>query len=116
MKNKRISKRDKKEIKVTYISSPVKVKTNPSNFRALVQELTGQDSNVAEISTMPLDDERVVHMDVSSSHLQWREDNNYVIHQDHTFLKTDYSEFLSRQSFGEPLSEHVRYDLLSFDM
>lgn len=117
MKNKRISKRDKKEIKVTYISSPVKVKTNASNFRALVQELTGQDSNVAEITTMPLDDERVVHMDASSTHQQWRVDHNHVLHQDHTFLKTGYSEFLSRQSFVEPLiSEHVQYDLLSFDM
>ncbi|XP_058747134.1 uncharacterized protein LOC131620134 [Vicia villosa] len=116
MKNKRISKRDKKEIKVTYISSPVKVKTNASNFRALVQELTGQDSNVAEITTMPLDDERVVHMDVSSTHQQWRVDDNHVTHQDDTFLKTDYSEFLSRQSFLEPLGERVQYDLLSFNM
>ncbi|GKU91623.1 hypothetical protein SLEP1_g5472 [Rubroshorea leprosula] len=37
----------KKGIKVVYISSPVKVKTCASNFRALVQELTGKDSDAA---------------------------------------------------------------------
>ncbi|XP_054816335.1 uncharacterized protein LOC129316099 isoform X1 [Prosopis cineraria] len=47
MKKKK-KKDQKKNIKVTYISSPMKVKTSASNFRALVQELTGQDSNVAE--------------------------------------------------------------------
>jgi len=117
MKNKRMSKKDKKDIKFTYISSPVKVKTNASNFRALVQELTGQDSNVAETTTMPLeekycDDERV-NKGAYSTHQQWKVD--HVPHQN-TFLKPDYSEFLSRQSFVEPLSEHLQYDLLSFDM
>ncbi|XP_004511048.4 uncharacterized protein [Cicer arietinum] len=117
MKNKRINKRDKKEIKVTYISSPVKVKTNASNFRALVQELTGQDSNVAEITTMPLEekdcviDERILDKGASSTnHMP----QDYNLHQ-HTFLKADYSEFLSR-SLVEPLSQHLQYDLLSLDM
>lgn len=34
-------------VKVVYISSPMKVKTSASKFRALVQELTGRDSDVA---------------------------------------------------------------------
>ncbi|KAE9586300.1 hypothetical protein Lal_00000735 [Lupinus albus] len=33
-----------KPMKVVYISNPMKVKTSPSEFRALVQELTGQDA------------------------------------------------------------------------
>ncbi|KAK7260729.1 hypothetical protein RIF29_27008 [Crotalaria pallida] len=76
MKNKRQSRRDKKEIKVTYISSPMKVKTSTSNFRALVQELTGQDSNVADSfiaieEENVADDERVNNK--SSTHQQyWR--------------------------------------------
>ncbi|KAF6163307.1 hypothetical protein GIB67_025171 [Kingdonia uniflora] len=37
----------KKPIKVVYISNPMKVKTSASEFRAKVQELTGQDSDVA---------------------------------------------------------------------
>ncbi|XVF00222.1 hypothetical protein REPUB_Repub03eG0266400 [Reevesia pubescens] len=37
----------KKDIKVVYISSPMKVKTCVSQFRSLVQELTGKDSDVA---------------------------------------------------------------------
>ena len=38
----------KKPMKVVYISSPVKFTTSASKFRALVQELTGQYSNVAD--------------------------------------------------------------------
>ena len=36
-----------KVIKVMYIASPMKVKTSASKFRDLVQELTGQDSDIA---------------------------------------------------------------------
>ncbi|XWS57022.1 hypothetical protein CRYUN_Cryun09bG0136100 [Craigia yunnanensis] len=45
--NKKHSKRRncKKDIKVVYISSPMKVKICASQFRALVQELTGKDSD-----------------------------------------------------------------------
>ncbi|KAL5799384.1 hypothetical protein ACOSQ4_032268 [Xanthoceras sorbifolium] len=38
---------NKKGVKVVYISSPMKVETCASNFRALVQELTGKDSDAA---------------------------------------------------------------------
>ncbi|KAI4300885.1 hypothetical protein L6164_034212 [Bauhinia variegata] len=38
------SKTKKNPIKVVYISNPMKVKTSASKFRALVQELTGQDA------------------------------------------------------------------------
>ncbi|XP_068660912.1 sigma factor binding protein 1, chloroplastic-like [Aristolochia californica] len=40
----------KKQIKVVYISNPMKVKASASEFRALVQELTGQDSDPAEMA------------------------------------------------------------------
>nr|GLL36672.1 sigma factor binding protein 1, chloroplastic [Ipomoea trifida] len=36
----------RKQLKVVYISNPMKVETSPSGFRALVQELTGQDADV----------------------------------------------------------------------
>ncbi|KAK2634367.1 hypothetical protein Ddye_029159 [Dipteronia dyeriana] len=36
---------NKKGVKVVYISSPMKVNTCASKFRALVQELTGKDSD-----------------------------------------------------------------------
>ncbi|KAL1312522.1 hypothetical protein HN51_039130 [Arachis hypogaea] len=41
---KKNNNNNKKEIKVVYISNPMKVKTSASEFRALVQELTGQDA------------------------------------------------------------------------
>ncbi|CAN1176700.1 hypothetical protein LINPERHAP2_LOCUS32680 [Linum perenne] len=49
--NKKQKQRTKKKepMKITYISSPTLVKaTNASEFRALVQELTGKDSRVGE--------------------------------------------------------------------
>lgn len=39
------NRRHNKSIKVVYISSPMKVKTSASEFRALVQELTGINSD-----------------------------------------------------------------------
>ncbi|KAK7317367.1 hypothetical protein RJT34_01528 [Clitoria ternatea] len=122
MKNKRGSKRDKlKEIKVTYISSPVKVKTSASNFRALVQELTGQYSNVAETTTsIPVEEDQNCHFvhPHKGSHgtdQHWRVDGAHD--QGTDLLKPGYNhEFLSR-SYMEPFNQHhLQYDLLSFDM
>lgn len=39
------NKAKKKPVKVVYISNPMKVKANTSDFRALVQELTGRDAD-----------------------------------------------------------------------
>ncbi|KAK8464421.1 hypothetical protein PHAVU_011G203450 [Phaseolus vulgaris] len=116
MKNKRASRRDKKEIKVTYISSPVKVKTSASNFRALVQELTGQYSNVAETS-MPMEEEnehleRLVHKTHESEAQQWRVD----VESTNLMMRPEYSEFMSR-SLMEPFNQQpLQYDLMSFNM
>ncbi|XP_014524587.1 uncharacterized protein LOC106780797 [Vigna radiata var. radiata] len=112
MKNKRASRRDKKEIKVTYISSPVKVKTSASNFRALVQELTGQYSNLAETS-MPMEEENEHLVKTRQSEpQQWRVDEgtNFI-------MRPEYNELLSR-SFMEPFNQQqqLQYDLMTFDM
>jgi len=40
----------KKPMKVVYISNPMKFKASASEFRALVQELTGQDSELPDPS------------------------------------------------------------------
>ncbi|KAL7169239.1 hypothetical protein ACSBR2_034310 [Camellia fascicularis] len=46
---KQTNRTKKKTIKVVYISNPMKVNTTASEFRALVQELTGQDAKYSEI-------------------------------------------------------------------
>lgn len=46
-KRKMSNNSDKKSVKVVYISTPVKVNISASNFRALVQELTGRDSDMS---------------------------------------------------------------------
>ncbi|KAK7336460.1 hypothetical protein VNO77_17002 [Canavalia gladiata] len=43
-RNKPKKKNTTKPFKVVYISNPMKIKTSASHFRALVQELTGQDA------------------------------------------------------------------------
>ncbi|MCL7025789.1 hypothetical protein MKW94_007859 [Papaver nudicaule] len=45
-----IRKKISKPIKVVYISNPMKVKTTVSEFRSLVQELTGRDSDTSSDS------------------------------------------------------------------
>ncbi|EPS64879.1 hypothetical protein M569_09902, partial [Genlisea aurea] len=37
-------------LKVVYISTPMKVKTSASNFRSLVQQLTGKNSDISQYS------------------------------------------------------------------
>ncbi|XP_073101110.1 uncharacterized protein [Elaeis guineensis] len=52
-KSSKQAKAKKKPIKVVYISNPMKIKTSAAEFRNLVQELTGQDSPVANLSKSP---------------------------------------------------------------
>ncbi|KAK4738987.1 hypothetical protein R3W88_002684 [Solanum pinnatisectum] len=54
MNNKKQKRKDdhkskKSNVKVVYISTPMKVKTSASRFRSLVQELTGRDSDIERI-------------------------------------------------------------------
>ncbi|KAA8517977.1 hypothetical protein F0562_015451 [Nyssa sinensis] len=42
------AKTKKKPVKVVYISNPMRVETSASKFRALVQELTGQDADMPD--------------------------------------------------------------------
>ncbi|KAJ9180064.1 hypothetical protein P3X46_008355 [Hevea brasiliensis] len=46
-KSKKLSKNKKKPVKITYICNPTMVRAaNASEFRAIVQELTGKDSKI----------------------------------------------------------------------
>ncbi|CAL5201415.1 unnamed protein product [Lathyrus oleraceus] len=120
MKGKRQSKKNTKEVKVTYISSPMKVKTSASNFRALVQELTGQDSNVADMfvefnDCVHVDDVQI--MKKSSTHQQWSSDDNSseaYLHESSTWMKLE-DDYNFRSSL-EPFNGQFQFDFLSFDM
>ncbi|KAI3844759.1 hypothetical protein MKW92_029925 [Papaver armeniacum] len=45
-----IPKKISKPVRVVYISNPMKVKASVSEFRSLVQELTGRDSDISSVS------------------------------------------------------------------
>lgn len=49
--NKQPKNTKKKPVKVVYISNPMKVHTSAAEFRALVQQLTGQHANYPAIAT-----------------------------------------------------------------
>ncbi|KAK7271495.1 hypothetical protein RJT34_27445 [Clitoria ternatea] len=116
MKGKKQGKRNcKKDIKVTYISSPMKVEICASKFRELVQELTGQDSNVAEVFVEPNYDsphggDGVHHK--GSSTQQWSGET-YL--PDTNWLKPDYNHFLHMESSMYPLNGHSQYELLNLN-
>ncbi|KAK7334663.1 hypothetical protein VNO80_26424 [Phaseolus coccineus] len=122
MKNKGKSKRvHKKDVKVTYISSPMKVKTSASNFRALVQELTGQASNVAEMFVEAdyynydgvLDDGNQ-----KGTNIQQLSSTGETYFHDSTWFKSldDHYSHLHSRSFMEPLNEQLQCELFSFDI
>lgn len=121
VKGKRQSKKSKKEIKVTYISSPVKVKTSASNFRALVQELTGKYSNVAEMFVgvnggAHHHDHIGVH-NGNSTQQYWGSNSGeaYYLPDESAWMKPDYTDLRSSPSM-EPLDGHLQFDFLNFDM
>ncbi|XP_016471588.1 uncharacterized protein LOC107793698 [Nicotiana tabacum] len=49
--SKKGNKQSKKPVKVVYIANPMKVNTSAAEFRALVQELTGQDAKYPMIES-----------------------------------------------------------------
>lgn len=58
-KSNKKKKNNNKPIKVVYISNPIEVKTSASKFRALVQELTGQDAEFPHDPTKFSTDEEI---------------------------------------------------------
>lgn len=124
-------KKEKKNVKVTYISSPMKVKTSASNFRALVQELTGQDSNVADKflhheSADDHDDENDAAMagaSISNNGDDERDDYQHEVEESGgpsssswlDLLPEDYSSgFQYSRSLFEPFNQqqYIKFDLV----
>ncbi|KAJ3690461.1 hypothetical protein LUZ61_019625 [Rhynchospora tenuis] len=59
---KQANKAKKKPLKVVYISNPVKLTATAAQFRAIVQELTGRDSNIAETMVDEFGDSSITDM------------------------------------------------------
>ncbi|KAG2671904.1 hypothetical protein I3843_13G013600 [Carya illinoinensis] len=112
-KQQTASKRSKKPLKVVYISTPMKVKTSASEFRDLVQKLTGRDSDTA----------RFMELNVGADHHQ--EPCDCSDHQQQQPIMNEASEFplsisyssemlqpYSEASAFKSLSEHLQLDVL----
>lgn len=93
---KQQGKRSGKGIKVVYISSPMKVETSASEFRALVQELTGRDSDAAgfmeanntasdAIINTPYHHHKVVNHDHDHQLIKGSHHHHHHHHHDHEF-------------------------------
>lgn len=76
---------DKESVKVVYISTPMKVNISASNFRALVQELTGRHSDMSRFDDF--------HHDSSEKSLECKDDVfvnfDSLEYKNDVFKKTD---------------------------
>ncbi|XP_040991097.1 uncharacterized protein LOC121238324 [Juglans microcarpa x Juglans regia] len=106
------SKRSKKPLKVVYISTPMKVKTSASEFRDLVQKLTGRDSDTA----------RFMELNIGADHHQ--EPCNFSDHEQQQLIMNEASEFPRSISYSsemlQPYSEASAFksfsELLQLDV
>lgn len=97
----------KNPLKVTYISSPMKVKaSNASEFRAIVQELTGKNSEVkdhdSDDAVFPLAEEAKVFSHNHESDHRFNKTSTYAdeflshLSSSHNQLQFDHESFLWR--------------------
>ncbi|PHU06149.1 Sigma factor binding protein 1, chloroplastic [Capsicum chinense] len=124
--NKQPKNTKKKTVKVVYISNPMKVNTSAAEFRALVQQLTGQHANCPVIETVSSStggtvlekkkecDKKGMQQDSDPVTLN---NNNYVMNNEATM--TDNNSDLSFEDYVgedyvpellENLSSNVWYD------
>lgn len=83
----------------------MKVKTSASNFRALVQELTGQYSNVAEANYNPMEE---AHHNVDDELIK-------ASSETHESPEAAWLKHESRSLLEHSINEQLLLDLLSFD-
>ncbi|XVF06360.1 hypothetical protein REPUB_Repub06bG0041400 [Reevesia pubescens] len=98
-KGKNPTKVKKNPIKITYISSPMMVTaSNAAEFRAIVQELTGQTSNIREPDNVPT----TIHDETNQVHFPFEVDSAAKI-DDKDLLDTIFPDDLSSLEFDEGL-------------
>ena len=77
----------KKPVKVVYIANPMKVNTSAAEFRALVQELTGQDAKYPMMESSCVGTECDKNSKFKKGFYSKREmtvtDKDKVVHEDH---------------------------------
>ncbi|GJR34809.1 VQ-like protein [Tanacetum coccineum] len=84
-------KKDNNKLKVVHISSPMKVKTSASRFRALVQELTGRDSDISRYDVNYF--EHVSPTTSAATKKTTKEVGSKPVECDHPELFTDFESF-----------------------
>lgn len=98
MKNPKKRKGRREDVKVVYISSPVKVKTCASRFRALVQELTGRDSDVSrymEANNVSYhDDSQQVHVVDHNNSVSDRVSDSTTTSSENSYFEPSFDDFL----------------------
>ncbi|CAN1316158.1 Sigma factor binding protein 1, chloroplastic [Linum perenne] len=88
------------QVKVVYISSPMKVKTTAAEFRALVQELTGKDSDTARLMEVKGNEDLMLMMmtdDDANNNMSLFNINQ----QQESSTCSDYSASTSLETFDE---------------
>ncbi|GFP93232.1 sigma factor binding protein 1 chloroplastic [Phtheirospermum japonicum] len=115
-KNYKGKRKNEESLKVVYISSPMKVKTSASQFRSLVQQLTGKNSDIAQYNFHEInccdDHESLAKETRSPISNDTPTSSDYSLgHMDHAFI-SQFDGIFSSQSFYDPSQMDV---LGSFD-
>ncbi|KAK4746226.1 hypothetical protein SAY87_012538 [Trapa incisa] len=101
----------KSGLRVVYISSPMKVKTSASEFRAVVQELTGQDSDMTWF--MP-EKRSTDHIETDHHHHQHRGAwNTHLYHPVPVPVPVPVKDEIAHHQYGEIL--HVNQTFTDAD-
>lgn len=87
-------------VKVVYISNPMKIKTSPSEFRAVVQQLTGRYATTGSITTTK-DNQQQDCTHKRRSDLRYYESAGYQEDEvmDHDFINISQQMQLDRHGF-----------------
>ncbi|KAJ3669184.1 hypothetical protein LUZ60_011134 [Juncus effusus] len=73
-------KKKKKAVKVVYIANPLKVKASATEFRALVQELTGRDSDPSKYIAVE-DTKNQIAVEETENHTAIEDTENQAINE-----------------------------------
>ncbi|KAI3975014.1 hypothetical protein MKX01_005125 [Papaver californicum] len=110
-------KKISKPIKVVYISNPMMVKTSVSEFRSLVQELTGRDSDVSSLSfdTSRFMDYNEIKNFQTVPHNNYRSENMKVnVARNSTNDSSIHHQQQQQQQHGDFIEELLGFDYPSW--
>ncbi|KAI3967364.1 hypothetical protein MKW92_052453 [Papaver armeniacum] len=105
-----IAKKISKPVKVVYISNPMKVKTSVSEFRSLVQELTGRDYDISSFDRSRFTDSNEIDNFQTVPHDDHRSENMKVNLATNNIKDSIHHHQQQQQQYGAFIEEVLGFD------